>query len=139
MLAFSNDYYGMIFRATQSVELFCAYQKEEFSESATDMQRAEISMEIQKEERKLVEGGNRASLVGDLMIRVRQGCSLPLSHIFLQHRAGDVPRTAALIISISTLIDHFFCHILLCRLLVVINLSRITDKTVYKLIFKFVN
>ena len=27
MLAFSNDYYGMIFRATQSVELFCAYEK----------------------------------------------------------------------------------------------------------------
>ena len=27
MLAFSNDYYGMIFRATQSVELFCAYQR----------------------------------------------------------------------------------------------------------------
>ena len=27
MLAFSNDYYGMIFRATQSVELFCAYVK----------------------------------------------------------------------------------------------------------------
>lgn len=27
MLAFSNDYYGMIFRATQSVELFCAYFK----------------------------------------------------------------------------------------------------------------
>jgi len=27
MLAFSNDYYGMIFRATQSVELFCAYIK----------------------------------------------------------------------------------------------------------------
>ena len=26
MLAFSNDYYGFIFRATQSVELFCAYQ-----------------------------------------------------------------------------------------------------------------
>ena len=26
MLAFSNDYYGIIFRATQSVELFCAYQ-----------------------------------------------------------------------------------------------------------------
>ena len=25
MLAFSIDYYGMIFRATQSVELFCAY------------------------------------------------------------------------------------------------------------------
>ena len=27
MLAFSNDYYGFIFRATQSVELFCAYLK----------------------------------------------------------------------------------------------------------------
>ena len=27
MLAFSNDYYGMIFRATQSVELFCAYRE----------------------------------------------------------------------------------------------------------------
>ena len=27
MLAFSNDYYGIIFRATQSVELFCVYQK----------------------------------------------------------------------------------------------------------------
>ena len=27
MLAFSNDYYGFIFRATQSVELFCAYHK----------------------------------------------------------------------------------------------------------------
>ena len=26
MLAFSIDYYGMIFRATQSVELFCAYR-----------------------------------------------------------------------------------------------------------------
>ena len=29
MLAFSNDYYGMIFRATQSVELFCAYELNE--------------------------------------------------------------------------------------------------------------
>ena len=28
MLAFSNDYYGLIFRATQSVELFCAYFKQ---------------------------------------------------------------------------------------------------------------
>ena len=27
MLAFSNDYYELIFRATQSVELFCAYKK----------------------------------------------------------------------------------------------------------------
>lgn len=25
MLAFSNDYYGLNFRAKQSVELFCAY------------------------------------------------------------------------------------------------------------------
>ena len=28
MLAFSNDYYGLIFRATQSVELFCAYRED---------------------------------------------------------------------------------------------------------------
>ena len=27
MLAFSNDYYGFIFRATQSVEVFCAYEE----------------------------------------------------------------------------------------------------------------
>lgn len=27
MLAFSNDYYGLNFRAKQSVELFCAYRK----------------------------------------------------------------------------------------------------------------
>ena len=26
MLAFSNDYYGFIFRVTQSVELFCTYE-----------------------------------------------------------------------------------------------------------------
>ena len=32
MLAFSNDYYGMIFRATQSVELFCAYDTLDFEE-----------------------------------------------------------------------------------------------------------
>ena len=30
MLAFSNDYYGMIFRAKQSVELFCAYDVKEY-------------------------------------------------------------------------------------------------------------
>ena len=36
MLAFSNDYYGMIFRATQSVELFCAYPiKEHFIHMGT--------------------------------------------------------------------------------------------------------
>ena len=28
MLAFSNDYYGFIFRVTQSVELFCTYDEE---------------------------------------------------------------------------------------------------------------
>ena len=33
MLAFSNDYYGFIFRATQSVELFCAYDKKEMEET----------------------------------------------------------------------------------------------------------
>lgn len=27
MLAFSNDYYGFIFRVTQSVELFCTYKE----------------------------------------------------------------------------------------------------------------
>ena len=27
MLAFSNDYYGFIFRVTQSVELFCTYER----------------------------------------------------------------------------------------------------------------
>ena len=30
MLAFSNDYYGFIFRVTQSVELFCTYKAEVF-------------------------------------------------------------------------------------------------------------
>ena len=34
MLAFSIDYYGMIFRATQSVELFCAYLQIVFVMSA---------------------------------------------------------------------------------------------------------
>ena len=29
MLAFSNDYYGFIFRVTQSVELFCTYRKQD--------------------------------------------------------------------------------------------------------------
>ena len=33
MLAFSNDYYGMIFRATQSVELFCAYVQSMYRKS----------------------------------------------------------------------------------------------------------
>ena len=29
MLAFSNDYYGFIFRVTQSVELFCTYDTDD--------------------------------------------------------------------------------------------------------------
>ena len=32
MLAFSNDYYGFIFRVTQSVELFCTYEATAFSD-----------------------------------------------------------------------------------------------------------
>ena len=35
MLAFSNDYYGMIFRATQSVELFCAYDSQAYTSRYT--------------------------------------------------------------------------------------------------------
>ena len=36
MLAFSNDYYGFIFRATQSIELFCAYQRNAFTGTGND-------------------------------------------------------------------------------------------------------
>ena len=45
MLAFSNDYYGMIFRATQSVELFCAYEvdKKLFSDSCRLLGETSIS------------------------------------------------------------------------------------------------
>ena len=45
MLAFSNDYYGIIFRATQSVELFCVYRKKacEIPETAdTSRQKQEV-------------------------------------------------------------------------------------------------
>ena len=38
MLAFSNDYYGMIFRATQSVELFCAYIRTAMDNSTTTVE-----------------------------------------------------------------------------------------------------
>ena len=34
MLAFSNDYYGFIFRVTQSVELFCTYNAFAYSGNA---------------------------------------------------------------------------------------------------------
>ena len=37
MLAFSNDYYGFIFRATQSVEVFCAYLDARNSEKLMEM------------------------------------------------------------------------------------------------------
>ena len=39
MLAFSNDYYGMIFRATQSVELFCAYVVKDIKRNPKRMHR----------------------------------------------------------------------------------------------------
>ena len=49
MLAFSNDYYGMIFRATQSVELFCAYTTEKISaleKEIEEMSKDTSSMEL---------------------------------------------------------------------------------------------
>ena len=44
MLAFSNDYYGIIFRATQSVELFCAYGDRSISEIAADYNVAKSTL-----------------------------------------------------------------------------------------------
>jgi len=44
MLAFSNDYYGFIFRATQSVELFCAY---DFSVMLTNVYSTALSLVAQ--------------------------------------------------------------------------------------------
>ena len=46
MLAFSNDYYGIIFRATQSVELFCAY----FNAAVYDAISIAISDKIMEDE-----------------------------------------------------------------------------------------
>ncbi len=37
LAAFSNDYYEAIFRATQSVELFCAYTVADNSKSMYDI------------------------------------------------------------------------------------------------------
>lgn len=37
MLAFSNDYYGLNFRAKQSVELFCAYDGTDVNSIMRDM------------------------------------------------------------------------------------------------------
>ena len=45
MLAFSNDYYGFIFRATQSVELFCAYFVSVSSVSASKTPPTDTSTE----------------------------------------------------------------------------------------------
>ena len=41
MLAFSNDYYGFIFRVTQSVELFCTYE--------TDKKLDELLQDLKKD------------------------------------------------------------------------------------------
>ena len=63
MLAFSNDYYGIIFRATQSVELFCAYfvsakniglpqveiEIDMIDRNYADVEKAQSLMEIFKE------------------------------------------------------------------------------------------
>ena len=46
MLAFSNDYYGFIFRATQSVELFCAYDMRKSIDGLCAIIQDQFSMEI---------------------------------------------------------------------------------------------
>ena len=47
MLAFSNDYYGFIVMATQSVELFCAYKEKNISKNKVcafcGMQRTQLN------------------------------------------------------------------------------------------------
>ena len=40
MLAFSIDYYGIFFGATQSVELFCTYEKSNVNDLVTKLQNA---------------------------------------------------------------------------------------------------
>lgn len=54
MLAFSNDYYGLIFRATQSVELFCAYEelKRQLLEDKEFMQQLKVGMNMEGESEK---------------------------------------------------------------------------------------
>lgn len=51
MLAFSNDYYGLNFRAKQSVELFCAYNRKK-------SMKENISSEVAYFERRKTEGDN---------------------------------------------------------------------------------
>ena len=48
MLAFSNDYYGIIFRATQSVELFCAYDLKEKKTALKKAEKEVASLEAKK-------------------------------------------------------------------------------------------
>ena len=61
MLAFSNDYYGFIFRATQSVELFCAYDKMIFI-TTSDFSSAAISY-AEEVEVKLINGNKLMELL----------------------------------------------------------------------------
>ena len=49
MLAFSNDYYGFIFRATQSVELFCAYQIKDVEIKLTRTEYAILKLLMQNQ------------------------------------------------------------------------------------------
>ena len=46
MLAFSNDYYGFIFRVTQSVELFCTYDEKNLEELIEDTRNVHIPQEL---------------------------------------------------------------------------------------------
>ena len=56
MLAFSNDYYGMIFRATQSVELFCAYDVEKIVETQMMIEAVRSAItRLNAEERDIIE------------------------------------------------------------------------------------
>ena len=50
MLAFSNDYYGLNFRAKQSVELFCAYYVKMVDKAIKDHNKKLIEEENKKHE-----------------------------------------------------------------------------------------
>ena len=64
MLAFSNDYYGMIFRATQSVELFCAYKASVvFNDTREDNLKEKLALERK-------EKAEYAKKVGQLTMQV---------------------------------------------------------------------
>ena len=82
MLAFSIDYYGMIFRATQSVELFCAYdlkqeQKEKEKKAKAeqkDLQEAQKEMGIENN------ASNKNMIVAALLFILILGCGIILKH-----------------------------------------------------------